>query len=272
MSNDPAIILEQEGEWLSIWFNRPKVKNALVKELFDQLMETLDILKDKKSFRGILFRGVGGFFCSGGDLKSFKQIATAGEEAKSMALSTSLEVAQLYKKIKEMPQLTVSIVEGGAMAGGFGMACATDLLVTMADAKYALTETRIGITPAQIMPYVVERVGFAQARKLMLLASKIDGEQAHQIGMADFVAKDEIELEVLLDYIKTQLHGCAPSAIAATKDLLAKTQILNGDDYSNYAAESFSNSMISEEGKEGFSSFIEKRKPSWAEVELGEEE
>jgi isohexenylglutaconyl-CoA hydratase len=271
MSDDAAIILEQDGEWLTIWFNRPDVRNALVKDLFDQLMQALDVLKSKKSFRGILFRGMGGFFCSGGDLKSFKKIATAGDQAKSMALSTSLEVAQLYKKIRELPQLTVSIVEGGAMAGGFGMACATDLLVTMADAKYALTETRIGITPAQIMPYVVERVGFAQARKLMLLASRIDGEQAHQIGMADFVAADETELLVLLDYIKTQLHACAPSAIAATKDLLAKTRLLQGDDYINYAAESFANSMVSEEGQEGFSSFIEKRIPEWAE-ELDEEE
>lgn len=268
----PAILLEQDGHWLTIWFNRPKVRNALVRDLFDELMDTLEVLKDKKSFRGIIFRGVGGFFCSGGDLKSFKTIATAGDKSKDMALATSKEVAQLFQAIKALPQLTISLVEGGATAGGFGIACATDLLVSMKDAKFALTETRIGLSPAQIMPYVVERVGYSQARKLMLLATTLDGEQAHQIGMADFVAKNDLELEVLMDYIKAQLHACAPDAIAATKDLLAKTQTLHGDDYINYAAESFSNSMISDEGREGFSSFIEKRKPVWAEEIVDEEE
>lgn len=271
MTDTPAILFEQDGDWLTVWFNRPKVRNALVKDLFEQLLEALEVLHTKKSFRGIIFRGVGGFFCSGGDLKSFKAISTAGNKSKSMALATSMEVAQLFKRIKKLPQLTVSVVEGGAMAGGFGIACATDLLVTMADAKYALTETKIGLIPAQIAPYVVERIGYAQARKLMLLASTLDGEQAHQIGMADFVANDENELEVLLDYIRTQLQACAPSAITATKQLLTLTRNHQGDEFIKNAADLFSECMISDEGREGFSAFIEKRQPSWA-VGADEEE
>ena len=273
MTDSNAIVLEQNDDWLTIWFNRPKVRNALVSDLFAELMVTLELLQDKKSFRGIIFRGVGGFFCAGADLKSFKAMGQAApDEARVMAENTSRDIASMLQKIKSLPQLTVSIVEGAAMAGGFGIACATDLMLVMADCKFALTETRIGLPAAQIAPYVIERVGYAQARKLMLLGSKIDGEQAHQIGMADFVAKDELELEVLEKYIKTQLHASGPEAIAATKKILSASQNLSHEKYVNYAVEQFSNSLLSEEGQEGFASFIEKRKPIWAAEELVFEE
>ena len=272
-ANENSIVLEQDGDWLTIWFNRPEVRNALVSDLLSQLMATLDLLQNKKSFRGIIFRGAGGFFCAGGDLKSFKAMGQAEpRKARDMAERTSREIADMLQKIKSLPQLTVSIVEGAAMAGGFGIACATDLMLVTADCKFALTETRIGLPAAQIAPYVVDRVGYAQARKLMLLGSKIDGEQAHQIGMADFVAQDDMELEVLENYIKEQLQASGPQAISATKNILHASQIMSKADYVNYAVNQFSNCLLSEEGQEGFASFIEKRKPMWAEVEYLEEE
>ncbi len=273
MTESNSIVLEQNGDWLTIWFNRPEVRNALVTDLLSQLMQTLDLLQDKKSFRGIIFRGAGGFFCAGGDLKSFKAMGKAQpKEAREMAESTSREIALMLQKIKSLPQLTVSIVEGAAMAGGFGIACATDLMLVMADAKFSLTETRIGLPAAQIAPYVIDRVGYAQARKLMLLGSKIDGEQAHQIGMADFVAKDDVELEVLENYIKTQLHESGPQAITATKKILAAAQTLSTKEYVDYAVEQFSDCLLSEEGQEGFASFLEKRKPNWTNDEFFLEE
>jgi len=273
MTDSNSIVLEQNGEWLTIWFNRPEVRNALVSDLFQEFMQTLDLLQNKKSFRGIIIRGAGGFFCAGGDLKSFKAMGSAqADNARVLANRTSQDIALMLQKIKSLPQLTVSIVEGAAMAGGFGIACATDLMVVMANTKFALTETRIGLPAAQIAPYVIERLGFAQARKLMLLGSKIDGEQAHQIGMADFVAQDEMELEVLENYIRTQLHSSGPQAISATKRILNASQNMNLDNYVDYAAEQFSDCLLSEEGQEGFASFIEKRKPNWAEEPLAFEE
>jgi len=123
MTNTDAIVLEQNADWLTIWFNRPQVRNALVEDLFSQLMQTLELLQSKKSFRGIIFRGAGGFFCAGGDLKSFKAMGQAApQDAREMAETTSRDIALMLQKIKSLPQLTVSIVEGAAMAGGFGIA------------------------------------------------------------------------------------------------------------------------------------------------------
>ena len=146
------------------------------------------------------------------------------------------------------------------MAAGFGIACSTDLLITMCNARYALTETRIGLTPAQIAPYVINRLGFANGRKLMLLGEHIDGNEALEIGLADYVADDIENLSEILENIQQQVMKCAPGAIAVTKEIIENCNTIN----TVRAADLFSNCLVGEEGQEGFSSFFEKRKPYWA--------
>ena len=149
------------------------------------------------------------------------------------------------------------------MAGAFGIACASDLLVTMTDAKYALTETRIGLTPAQITPYVLNRMGFAKARKMLLLGSLISGKEAYEIGLADYLVNNESEINDVISKIKKEVQKCAPNAIAITKEILSNDDLIN----SERAAELFSSCIVSEEGREGLASFFEKRKPYWAREE-----
>ena len=106
------------------------------------------------------------------------------------------------------------------MAGAFGFACATDFLLTTPSAKYSLSETRIGLTPAQIAPYVINKLGFNYARKLMLLGSLFDGEKAYEIGMADFLSKSDNDLDDKLNQLKNSVNKCSPNAIKVTKKLL----------------------------------------------------
>ena len=258
-----VIELEKKNAWLTIWFNRPEARNSLSEELISELVATLEAVKEDRSVRGVILRGRGGIFCAGGDLKGFKKIAAAGDQAKQVAFEMSQGGARLFRLIKELPQITVTVVEGAAMAGGFGISCATDLLVAMSDASFALSETRIGLTPAQIAPYVIERMGYAQARKFMLLANQINGQQAFDLGMADYVVNDQGALEELLENIQAQVLCLAPNAVAATKKVVDATQTMEHQDFVSVAADLFSSCLISGEGQEGFSSFIEKRKPNW---------
>ena len=145
------------------------------------------------------------------------------------------------------------------MAGGFGVACTTDLLITMADARYALTAPRIGLTPAQIVPYVLNRLGFAHARRLMLLGSSFDGQKAFDMGMADHIAHNEDKLNGLIDKVKSDVKKCAPNAIAITKQIISDNHVIDP----KKAAELFSDCVVHEEGREGFASFFDKRKPYW---------
>lgn len=254
-------ILEFENEWLTIWFNRPEKRNSLSEGLLLEIRSVLELIKDDRKVRGIIFRGKGGVFCAGADLEGIKKIASSGEKTREMAVAMSKQAGSIFEAISKSPQITVSVVEGAAMAGAFGIACTTDLLVTMSDARYALTETKIGLTPAQIAPYVLNRLGFAQARKLLLLGTSFNGQKAFDLGMADYVADNEEELLHHIQVIKSKVKKCAPNAVAVTKGIIFSN---NNIDLIN-AAELFSDSIVHEEGREGLASFFEKRKPSWAE-------
>ena len=255
-----SIITNLENSWLTISFNRPEKRNALSRQLIMDIFQILETVHDDRSVRGITFRGQGGTFCAGADLKEFQEILSAGDKAKKMADAASSLVGQLFKTISASPQVTVSVVEGAAMAGGFGIACSTDLLITMSNARYALTETQIGLTPAQIAPYVINRLGFAKGRKMMLLGDHIDGNDALEIGLADYVANDTEKLSEILENIQQKVMKCAPGAIAVTKEIIESCNTIN----TVMAADLFSDCLVGEEGKEGFSSFFEKRKPYWA--------
>ena len=252
-------ILDLSEGWLTIWFNRPEKRNALSLDLINEIILTLESIYDDRSVRGIIFRGKEKFFCSGADLESLKQIASAGKKSRNMAFNMSIRVGKLFEAISMAPQITISSVEGAAMAGAFGIACATDFLVTMSDAKYALTETKIGLTPAQIAPYVIKRLGFSNAKRLMLMGTLFNGKKAFEMGMADYVADNEIEFSEQINSIKNQVNKCAPSAIGVTKKILNSHYNIDAEE----AALLFSNCVIHEEGLEGLASFFEKRKPYW---------
>ena len=252
-------ILELKDGWLTIWFNRPETRNALSSDLVIDIKNSLVAVSDDRSVRGIIFRGKSGIFCSGIDLNEIKTIVSDADQSYSKSYKMSMELGDLFRMISKTPQITVAAVEGAAMAGAFGIICACDFLVSFTDAKFALTETRIGLTPAQIAPYVLNRLGFIQARKMMLLGSHIDGKEAFKIGMADHIVNSEKQLiEYLLD-IKDQVKKCGPNAMAKTKEIISDNYI----DNSKRAAEYFASCIIHEEGRDGFASFFEKRKPFW---------
>ena len=180
------------------------------------------------------------------------------KNAKSLAFEMSIRIGELFKVINSAPQIVVAVTEGAAIAGGFGIACSADLILTMPETKFSLSETRIGLTPAQISPYVINRLGYSLARKMMLLGARIDGREAMKIGIADYIANDS-NLEEILDSIKEQVFKCPPNAIAITKRVLTVNEYIDPQK----AANLFSDCVVSDEGQEGINSFFEKRKPFW---------
>ena len=259
--------LDFDHSWLTIWFNRIDNRNALSKGLIADIILVLDTVHDNRSVRGITFRGKGGFFCAGADLKAMKNLSNAGEKKKQLAIDISTTAGEFLNRINNAPQITVSAVEGAAMAGGFGLSCATDFLVAMSDSKFALTETQIGLTPAQISPYVLRRLNFSQAKKLLLLGAQINGRKAKKIGMADYCVDNKEEMDKCLIDIRNQVLKCAPNAVAITKKIILESQPID----IKIAADLFSDCLIGDEGQDGFNSFFEKRKPFW-DLNKGEHE
>ncbi len=268
MSNLPkteCLVLEENNGWLTIWFNRPENRNALSKDLTAELRATLTAVHDDRSIRGITLRGKGGVFCAGGDLKGFKSNYQAGERTINDVAASSRVGGQMFDQINEMPQVVVILVEGAAIAGGLGMVCTGDVVAVTADAKFSMTETTLGIPPAQIAPFVAQRLGLRTARRLMVTAARFNGDEAGKLGLADFVVADAGGLDEVEAQVKKQVMRCAPGANAVTKEIVLATRYLDRNDMLDFAAEGFAGCMLSDEGREGVASFLEKRKPYWAE-------
>ena len=151
-----VIELEQSEHWLTIWFNQPEIRNPLTDDMRAELMEVLGKCRDNNQIRGITMRGRGGIFCAGGDLKSFRSLAS-GEKSRESILSMSTDIGDLLATVNTMPQAVFAVVEGAAMAGGFGLACCADVVICQRSAKFAMTETAIGLSPAQIAPYAIHK-------------------------------------------------------------------------------------------------------------------
>ncbi|MCW5611781.1 MAG: enoyl-CoA hydratase/isomerase family protein [Rubrivivax sp.] len=248
--------------WLTLWFSRPEARNALSAELSSDLCTLLEAVRDEPAVRGITLRGRGGVFCAGGDLKSFKTMAS-GQAKRDDVMTMSRGAGRMLALLDSMPQVTVALVEGAAMAGGFGLTCCCDVVISEENAAFALTEAMIGLSPAQIAPYILQRLGYATGRRLMLTAARFKGSEALALGLADFVGADAPSLEAIEQRIRKDVLKCAPGAIADTKRLILALPSLSQDQRIEAAADNFTDRFLSEEGREGVASFVEKRAAAW---------
>jgi isohexenylglutaconyl-CoA hydratase len=256
------LILDLQSSVLTVWLNRPESKNALSDEMSDELSQVFDAVYDDREIRAIILRGMGGVFCAGGNIKGFKAIFQGDMSRKDIANSNRV-FGNLLTKINEQPQLVIMLVEGAAIGGGLGLACVGDVTIVTSDARFRLSETSLGIPPAQIAPFVTERVGITHARRLMLTGAAFNGEEAVGYGIAHIVAQDTEDLDVQCAQVLKQLNYCAPSANAVTKSLIFNSSRNERSEALDAAAELFAECMLSDEGREGVAAFVEKRKARW---------
>lgn len=256
--------LDFKHGWLTIWLNQPENRNALSDALVAELASVLNSIRDDRTVRGITLRGRGGVFCAGGDLKNFKDNLQSSSN-RAATVEMSMRAAEIFDLVNTAPQVVIVLIEGAAMAGGFGLACCADVVICESTARFAMTETAIGLAPAQISPFVIQKIGYATGRRLMLTAARFDGIEAHRLGFADFTADNVEGLEAIEAQIRKQVLGAAPGAVAATKKLLSQIAGKERGEVIQIAAENFADRLASDEAKEGITSFLEKRKPIWAE-------
>lgn len=262
--SDSVVECHIENEWATLWFNRPEARNALSGDMVAALRETLTRLAAADGVRGLTLRGRGGTFCAGGDIKGFKSIFQNESQTEADVAAANREGGELFAQMDAFPHPVIMLVEGAAMAGGMGIVCTGDIVIATSTAKFALTETTLGIPPAQIAPFVVNRLGLPTARRLMLTAARFDGREAASYGLVDFVAEDTGEAEAIEAHIKRDVLKCAPGANRITKDILRASAQLSGGPLRDYAASGFAKAMLSPEGREGVSAFLEKRPTAWS--------
>jgi isohexenylglutaconyl-CoA hydratase len=250
---------------LTVTFDDPASKNALSPAMREELSAVLAAVREDAELRVLILRGANGVFCSGGNIGSFKDSIDAPPptgEPDPIAKSNRI-FGELMTELNALPKLAIAVVEGPAFGGGFGLACAADITIAKADAKFALSETTLGLVPAQIAPFVVNRIGLSQARRLALTGARIGTEEAYRIGLVHYLCADDAALNATLQEVLTNAGRCAVGAIAATKRVLLSTQQLPLGEVLDRAAVLFAKQMRGPEGREGVAAFLERRAASW---------
>ncbi len=257
----PLIEIEAQGPVARLWLNRPEQHNALSPELGAELTAALHALADDATARVIMLGGRGASFCAGADIGAMRASADATFEAN---VAEAQRLGGMFATLADLPKPVVGRMHGSVFGGGVGLACACDIVVAADDAKFGLTEVRLGILPALISPYVIRRIGDRAARELMLTGERLGAAEAAARGIVNRVVP-AAELDAAVDERVQQLLQGAPHAQARIKTLLELWADSTWDEYRGALPRTLAEVRAGDEAKDGLAAFFEKRKPKWTE-------
>jgi methylglutaconyl-CoA hydratase len=253
--------IEREGPVARLWLNRPEAHNALSPDLGAALLFALNDLAGEPRCRVLVLGGRGPSFCAGADIHVMRASASATFEAN---LAEAERFGRLFATLAEFPKPVVGRVQGGVYGGGVGFCCACDIVVASDDAKFALTEVRLGIIPGLISPYVIRRLGDAKARELMLTGERFGAADALRVGLVHHVAP-AAGLDAKVNERVDELLKGAPDAQARIKALLHRRADTTWEEYRAALPRALAEARSGDEAKDGLAAFFEKRKPKWVE-------
>jgi isohexenylglutaconyl-CoA hydratase len=213
---DLALLDEHDGV-VRLSLNRPDSRNALSLELIDSLRAAVRELSAMDDVNVCVLTGVGKSFCAGMDLKAVLD----DPKAPGMLLGA---LAELTIEIRALPMVTVASVQGAAIGGGCGLMCVCDLAITHVDAKIGYPEVDLGVCPAVVAPWLVQRIGAGAARRMLLVGGLMSGADAHSRGLVTGLVEDRAELDDAVVEVANRLRGAAPDALKATKAWLNETE------------------------------------------------
>jgi methylglutaconyl-CoA hydratase len=256
-----ALLIERRGAVGVVTLNRPDVRNAFDDVLISDLTRVLKEIDEDKSIRALVLTGAGSAFCAGADLNWMKRMAGYGYEQN---LADARALAAMLKTLDRLSKPTVARVHGPAFAGGTGLVAACDIAVGSTEAVFALTEVKIGLSPATISPYVIRAIGERAARRYFLTGERFDAEEAHRLGLLSLLVPSE-GLDAAVDDVLRHLVQGGPEAARKIKELI---RIVSrggpvSDALIDDTAQRIAEIRVSLEGREGIGSFLEKRRPKW---------
>ena len=253
--------VERQGAVARVWLNRPESHNALSPELGAALVAALEALRSDAGCRVVVLGGRGPSFCAGADIGAMKASASASYDEN---LAEATRLGQMFAALADFPKPVVGRVHGGVYGGGVGLCCACDIVVAGEDAKFGLTEVRLGILPGLISPYVIRRLGDRVARELMLTGERFDAARALAVGIVNRVVPVP-ELDAAVTERVTELLKGGPHAQARVKQLFVRWAESGWEEYRRSLPETLASVRSGEEAKDGLAAFLEKRKPRWVE-------
>jgi methylglutaconyl-CoA hydratase len=263
--NDTVLLAVDRRGVATLTLNRPEVHNAFDAGLIARLTEVLLELKSRPGVRAVVLTGAGRSFSAGADVNWMRSLASCGEEQN---FEDALQLAELLFVLDSLPLPTIARVGGHAYGGGVGLIACCDIAVASSEARFALSEVRLGLVPAVISPYVISAIGERHARRLFLSGEAIRPKLARRMGLIHEIAKPNRLDEAVEDQLSLLLKG-GPIALRESKELVF---IVRGESESadealrRRTAQIIAQLRASAEGREGLAAFLEKRPPAWVEA------
>ncbi|NOT41647.1 MAG: enoyl-CoA hydratase/isomerase family protein [Alphaproteobacteria bacterium] len=262
-SEDVVLLNTTRAGVAVVTLNRPKVHNAFNPQVIEKLSDIFETLRAADNVRVVMVDGAGPSFSAGADLAWMR---AAADYSKTDNREDAGDMAEMLHRLHSLPQVTIALVHGAAMAGGCGIVSACDIAIATKTASFALSEVRLGIIPAVISPYVIQAIGARAAHRYFLTAERFDAATAHALGLVHILVDDNNALAKESERLVSQVFTCAPGAIAAAKELIAAVAGHPIDSHIRAdTSRRIAERRASDEAKEGLSAFLEKRKPKWAE-------
>lgn len=250
------------GAFARVTLERPGVRNAFTPQLIAELTDTFGSLSSEppQALRGVVLAGAGPTFSAGADVGWMRDAIGLGTEenhADARALRAMLE------RIDGCPVPVIARIQGAALGGGMGLCAVADVALATADAVFGFTETRLGILPAVISPFVLAKIGEGHARALFPTGQRFDSRRALQIGLVHEVLDDEPALDRRIDELLGELAAAGPTALRAAKALIRELRGATPEQASDLTVRLIADHRTSPEGQEGLLAFLEKRPPGW---------
>ena len=243
----------------TITLNRPEVHNAFNEVMIAELTEIFKKISEDESARVVLLTGNGKSFSAGADLNWMKKMINYSYEQN---LEDSLKLAELFYLMYSLPKPIIAKVNGAAIGGGTGLVAACDIAIAAENAKFSLSEVKLGLVPACISPYVIRKVGEGRCREFFLTGERLTAQKALESGLVNHVVPLE-ELDQAVQEKVDQLISSGPKALAMCKELLKNVPGMDFEKAKTYTADMIASMRIGDEGQEGMNAFLEKRKPKW---------
>ncbi len=268
--NYEHLLVQHAHDIFWVTLHRPETRNALSPEMVAELAHVFIQAAQGNAVRAVVLRGSAGFFCAGGNVGNFQSRLEATNHSEGdPVVQRNRAFGHLLQALTALPMPVLAVVEGAAMGGGMGLACCADIVLATEDARFALSETGLGLIPAQIAPFVQARVGRRVALRLGLSGERVSGTLAQSLGLVDALAADSAALDTLQAQWLSRILACGPQANRSLKALLSRD--VTGDAsldpglgaWLDDAAQRFAQCMRSE-GAEGIAAFRERRVPTWA--------
>lgn len=262
MSNLFEYKLEENGA-ATITLNRAEIHNAFNDELIASLTEKFKSMESDEDIKVVVLTGKGKSFCAGADLNWMKSMVNYSEEEN---IADSQKLSDLFETINEFSKPVIGKINGAALGGGAGLVAVCDYVIASEGAKFGFTEVLLGLVPAVISPYVIAKIGESNARATFLTGERFDATKAKELGLVHQVSLDR-HFHGDCDKLVERFLRAAPGAQRSAKSLISNVLKLNNSSYkemSDYTCKTIAKRRVSDEGQEGMSALLEKRKPNWS--------